>query len=293
MKILLLGAKGQVGWELRRALSSKGDVMACGRSEADLSKPDDLRSILKTAKANIIVNAAAYTAVDKAETERDLAECINHEAVAILAAHAKQSDALLIHYSTDYVFDGTKSAPYVETDPTNPISVYGATKLHGEEAVSVSGCHHIIFRTGWVYAPRGQNFVKTMLRLAQEREELSVVADQIGAPTSAALIAEVTAQTVSMPVLSGIYHLTASGETSWHRFAQVILAEAQKRGLLLKAGPAHVKAIETSAYPTPAKRPANSRLNTDKLRTALRLALPAWEEHVQRVVAALVTESKK
>jgi dTDP-4-dehydrorhamnose reductase len=215
MKILLLGANGQVGWELRRALSSKADVTACGRAEADLSQLDELREVLQRAKANIIVNAAAYTAVDKAETERDLAERVNHEAVAVLAAHAKQSDALLIHYSTDYVFDGAKPAPYLETDATNPLSVYGATKLRGEQAVQASGCHHIIFRTSWVYAARGQNFIKTMLRLAQERDELSVVADQTGAPTSAGLIAEVTAQAISHPVLSGTYHLAASGETSW------------------------------------------------------------------------------
>jgi dTDP-4-dehydrorhamnose reductase len=291
MKILLLGANGQVGWELRRALPP-GEVTALGRAEADLSDLEGLRGVLERAKANIIVNAAAYTAVDKAETERDLAERINHEAVAVMADHAKKTDALLIHYSTDYVFDGTKPAPYVETDTTNPISVYGATKLRGENAIRASGCHHIIFRTSWVYAARGHNFVKTMLRLAQERDELSVVADQLGAPTSAALIAAVTAQALAKPVLAGTYHLTAGGETTWHGFAVMILAEAQRLGLKLRARPDRVKPIPTSAYPTPAKRPANSRLNTDKLRTALGLVLPGWDNQARSVVAALVNESK-
>ncbi len=291
MKILLLGAHGQVGWEVARALTSQ-DVLTYGRAQADLSDLEGLRGVVQRANANIIINAAAYTAVDKAETERDMAERINHDAVAVLAAHAKQTNALLIHYSTDYVFDGAKPQPYVEIDAPNPISVYGATKLRGEHAIAASGCHHIIFRTSWVYAARGHNFIKTILRLAQEREELKVVADQVGAPTSAALIAQVTAQALSNPALSGTYHLTASGETTWHGLAVAALAEARRLGLALKAGPNQVKRISTTDYPTPAKRPANSRLNTDKLRTALRLALPAWEDHVRRVVGALVNESK-
>ncbi len=292
MKVLLLGANGQVGWELRRALVPDHDVIACGRAEADLSNLDALRTVIAQAKADIIVNAAAYTAVDKAESEKELAERINHEAVAVLATASQQNNTLLIHYSTDYVFDGTKNSPYFETDPTNPISVYGATKLRGEQAIRTSGCHHVIFRTSWVYAARGSNFVKTMLRLGKERAELSVVSDQIGAPTSAALIADITARALALPVLAGTYNLTPTGETSWHGFAKLILSEAQKLGLALKAGPAQVRAIPASAYPTPAKRPANSRLNTDKLKTALGVALPPWENQVRSVVAALVNESK-
>jgi len=292
MKILLLGVNGQVGGELRKVLPRNPDVVALDRAQADLSNLPALKEVIASAKANIIINAAAYTAVDKAETEKDLAERINHEAVAVLADEAKKANALLIHYSTDYVFDGTKASPYLETDPTNPVSVYGASKLRGEDAIRGSGCHHIIFRTSWVYAARGNNFVKTMLRLAREREELKVVADQTGAPTSAALIADITAKALSRPVLAGTYHLAAAGETTWHGFARFILGEAQTLGLALKAGPAQVTAIPTSAYPTPARRPANSRLNTDKLRTALGLALPSWEIQARSVVAALVNESK-
>lgn len=292
MKILLLGANGQVGWELRRALAPLGNIVAFSRSEADFSNLENLRQLVANAQADVIVNAAAYTAVDKAESEPDLAERINHEAVAVLAAEAKRNQTLLVHYSTDYVYDGTKDAPYVETDSTNPVSVYGATKLRGEEAIRASGCRHIIFRTSWVYAARGSNFIKTMLRLATTRDELSVVADQTGAPTSAALIADVTAQALKAANLSGTYHLVAAGETTWHGFATLVIGEAQRLGLALKAGPGQVKAIPTSAYPTPAQRPANSRLNTDKLRTALGLTLPPWDDHVKRVVAQLVNESK-
>jgi dTDP-4-dehydrorhamnose reductase len=293
MKILLLGVNGQVGGELRKILPRGYDVVALDRAQADLSNLSALKEAVTRAKADIIINAAAYTAVDKAETEEGLAERINHEAVALLSEQAKKTGALLIHYSTDYVFDGTKSSPYFETDATNPVSVYGATKLRGEEAIRRSGCHHIIFRTSWVYAARGHNFVKTMLRLARERDELKVVSDQTGAPTSAALIADITAKAIAKPVLAGTYHLAAAGETTWHGFARFILGEAQALGLGLKAGPDRVAAIPTSAYPTPAKRPANSRLNTDKLRTALGLALPAWEVQARGVVAALVNESKK
>jgi dTDP-4-dehydrorhamnose reductase len=292
MKTLILGANGQVGYELKRLLSPQGQVEALARQDADFSDAAALQHVLLRAKANVIINAAAYTAVDKAETDQAAAERINHHAVAEIAAHAKATNALLIHYSTDYVYDGTKSAPYLETDATNPVSIYGATKLRGEDAVRASGCHHIIFRTSWVYAARGGNFVKTMLRLAAARDELNVVADQYGAPTSAALIAEVTAQALAKPVLAGTYHLVAGGETTWHGFALVILAEARRLGLQLKAGPDQVRPIPTSAYPTPARRPANSRLDTNKLRTALGLALPPWEDHVRRVVGVLANESR-
>jgi dTDP-4-dehydrorhamnose reductase len=288
MKILLLGANGQVGGELISALAPLGDVTALDRTQADFSNPGALQNVVRAASFDVLVNAAAYTAVDKAESEKALAERINHDSVAALAHEANAKAALLVHYSTDYVYDGTKSSPYVETDATNPVSAYGATKLRGEEAIRMSGCRHIIFRTSWVYAARGHNFMKTMLRLAKEREELTVVADQHGAPTSAALIAEMTAKAIQAGTLSGTYHLVAAGETTWHGFAQFILAEAQKRGAALKAGPEKVKAIPTSAYPTPAKRPANSRLNTDKLQTALNIALPPWETHARATIAALL-----
>ena len=292
MKILLLGAKGQVGWELHRALSLVGEIAAYGRQEADLAKIDALRNLVATSGAKIIVNAAAYTAVDKAETEGAQAERINHEAVGVLAAETKRLNALLVHYSTDYVFDGTKASPYIEDDHTRPINLYGATKLRGEEAIRDSGCRYLLFRTSWVYAARGGNFVKTMLRLAKERDELNVVADQVGAPTGAELIADVTAMALNRGLPEGTYHLTAAGETSWHAFAKFILAEAQILGLALKAGPERVNAIATSSYPTPAKRPANSRLNTDKLRTGLGISLPPWEHHVRRVIAELIGDTK-
>ncbi|MBL8629481.1 MAG: dTDP-4-dehydrorhamnose reductase [Rhodospirillaceae bacterium] len=287
MKILLLGAAGQVGTESQRALAPLGEVAAFDRPEMDFTNADKLRELVRSVGADVIVNAAAYTAVDKAESEQDIAEQLNHHAVAVLADEAKRSDALLVHYSTDYVYDGTKSSPYVETDATNPLSVYGATKLRGDLAIAASGCRHVIFRTTWVYAAHGNNFIKTMLRLAKEREELTVVADQHGAPTSAALLADVTAKAIGAGNLAGLYHLVAGGETTWHGFAQFILAEAQKRGAVLKAGPEKVKPIPTSAYPTPAKRPANSRLNTDKLKTALKIDLPPWELHAKAVIDAL------
>ena len=287
MKILLLGANGQVGTELRATLPPLGDVTAYDRDEVDFTNLEQVRDVIRNVAPDVIVNAAAYTAVDKAESEKEIAERLNHEAVAVMADEAKRSGALLVHYSTDYVYDGTKQSPYVETDATNPISVYGATKLRGDEAIAASGCRHIIFRTTWVYAAHGANFVKTMLRLAKERDELTVIADQFGAPTSAGLLADVTAKAIKDGSLSGTYHLVAGGETTWHGFAQFILAEAQKLGYVLKAGPAQVKAIPTSAYPTPAKRPANSRLSTDKLKTALKIELPSWETHARAVIAAL------
>lgn len=292
MSTLILGAHGQVGWELRRALGAQSQVLALTRDEADLAKPASLIAALERIQPSTIINAAAYTAVDKAESEPDVAERVNHHAVAEMAAYAKSANALLIHYSTDYVFDGAKPAPYVEDDPTGPLGVYGATKLRGEMSITHSGCRHIIFRTSWVYAARGANFVKTILRLAAAREELTVVADQWGAPTSAALIADVTALAMARPGLQGIYHLTASGETSWHGFATLIVTEAARAGLALKATPDKVRAIPTSAYPTAARRPTNSRLNTNKLRTSLGIDLPLWDIEARRIVRVLVEESK-
>jgi len=293
MKILLLGKDGQVGWELQRSLATLGQVVACNRVQADLENPAQLRQLIREQKPELIVNAAAYTAVDKAETDSVLARVINTEAVAVLAEEAAALNAWLVHYSTDYVFDGNKSAPYNETDSTLPQSTYGLTKRDGENAITASGCKHLILRTSWVFAAQGNNFAKTMLRLAKERNELKVVCDQIGAPTSAELIADVTALCLYRLIndaelqatASGIYHLTASGETSWHGYAQTVLQEAVIHGTLLKAQQVHP--IPTSAYPLPAKRPANSRLNTHKLRSTFGITLPSWQDHVKRLIAEL------
>ena len=296
MKILLLGANGQVGWELRRALAPLGNITALGRTGADLANLEGLRGIVSTARADVIVNAAAYTAVDKAETERDLATRINATSVGVMAEEAKKSGALVVHYSTDYVYDGTKSSSYVETDTTNPLCHYAATKLAGEDAIRAAGVRHFIFRTSWVYAPRGHNFPRTMLRLAATRKQLTVVADQTGAPTSAELIADVTAQVLARrPAdnLLGTYHLTAAGETTWHAYARRILALAKAQGFALQAGPDDVAPIATVDYPTPAQRLANSRLATDKLRAAFGLTLPSWDANLDRFLAELPPEGSK
>ena len=291
MKILLLGANGQVGWELRRTLAPLGDVMACGRAEADLADLERLREIVRAAKADVIVNAAAYTAVDKAESEPALAARVNATAVELLAAEARRAEAWLVHFSTDYVFDGKKVGAYVETDTAHPISVYGATKYQGEQAIRAAGGKHLIFRTSWVYAPRGRNFPRTILNLARTRDELTVVADQIGAPTSAALIAKVTAQVLhsagGSEAAGGTYHLTAAGETSWHAYAQRLLRLAAARGFVLKATADHVRPVATADYPTPAKRIANSLLATHKLRDTFGLTLPPWDAHLERFIEEL------
>ncbi|MES2817362.1 MAG: dTDP-4-dehydrorhamnose reductase [Pseudomonadota bacterium] len=297
MKILLLGANGQVGWELQRALAPLGPLLACGRETADLEDPSAIGALLARERPSIIVNAAAYTAVDKAETDAPGARTVNAESVAVLARAARELDAWLVHYSTDYVFDGAKSSPYVEDDATGPLSVYGQTKLEGEQAIRASGCRHLILRTSWVYAARGGNFAKTMLRLAQERDELKVVADQIGAPTSAELLADCCALMLQRlaidPALaqraSGTYHLVASGETSWHGYAQFVLGEAARLGMVLRATPERVSPIGSAQYPVPARRPANSRLNNQKVQSTFDLHLPAWEFHVARLLTELTT----
>jgi dTDP-4-dehydrorhamnose reductase len=295
MKILLLGANGQVGWELQRSLAPLGNVTACDRAKADLSDLDALRAVVRAVRANIIVNAAAYTAVDKAESEPDLATRINAGAVELLAEEAARANALLVHYSTDYVFDGEKAGAYVETDEANPLSRYGLSKYQGEEAIRAAGDRHLIFRTSWVYAPRGKNFPTTILNLARTREELKVVADQVGAPTSAELIADVTALALRRLRLSqdlvGTYHLTAAGETSWHAYAQLLVRLAATKGYVLKAVPGRILPITTAGYPTPAKRIANSRLATDKLRAAFGLTLPSWDAHLGRFLEELPHES--
>ncbi len=298
MKILLLGKNGQLGWELQRSLSILGEVVACDRSEADLENLENLQTIVRKVSPQIIVNAAAYTAVDKAESEPEQAFLINSKAVDLLAKEASLLNAWLIHYSTDYVFDGTKESTYLESDSTNPLSIYGKTKLSGEEAIRASGCKHLILRTSWVYAARGNNFIKTMLRLAQERKELKVVFDQFGAPTSAELLADVTTcclyrlqyDASFAAYQGGTYHLTADGSTSWHGFAQFILNEAVQHGVKLTATSENVLAIPTSEYPLPAKRPANSRLANEKITSIFGIKLPPWQLHAQRTVAEIVSK---
>lgn len=291
MKILLLGKSGQVGWELQRALAPLGTLIVLGRKAeggycGDLSRPDALAASLRTIAPDVIVNAAAYTAVDRAEDEPELARAINAAAVAVLAREARELNALLVHYSTDYVFDGSNSRPWSEDDATAPLSVYGQTKLEGEEAIRASGCTYLIFRTSWVYAARGQNFARTMLRLAGEREQLAIVADQVGAPTGAELIADVTAHalrtTRQRPELAGLYHLAAAGETSWHDYARFVFDHARARGRSLAVR--EIKAIPSGDYPTPARRPLNSRLDSTKLCQAFGLAMPDWRLGVARML---------
>ena len=323
MKILLLGKNGQVGWELQRALSVLGEVTALDRHsgtepQGHCGDLNDLAGLARTVQAlrpDVIVNAAAHTAVDKAESEPHLARRLNAEAPTVLAQEAAQLGALLVHYSTDYVFNGSGDTPWLETDAPNPLSVYGQTKREGEEGITASGAPHLIFRTSWVYAARGGNFAKTMLRLASEREALSVISDQIGAPTGAELLADATAQAIrvfkgagpdSSSNLSGIYHLSASGSTSWHGYAQFVIerarvkqAQGSTQSKVSKAGqasqvgqaasrikvaPDAIHAIPTSAYPTPAQRPLNSRLNTQKFQATFGLTLPNWQLGVARML---------
>lgn len=297
-RILLTGKNGQVGWELQRSLSPLGELIAVGRQEIDFEDLDGLRNIIRRHQPGIIINAAAYTAVDKAESEPGKARRINAEAVGVLAEEAKRLDAWLVHYSTDYVFDGKKSSPYEEEDPAHPLSVYGETKLEGEQLIRGRHDKHLIFRTGWVYATRGGNFAKTMLRLAKEKDELKVIADQHGAPTGAELIADVTALALyrigqaanSTHTFAGTYHLSASGHTTWHGYAQYLLELAQAKGITLKTGSSAVQPIPAAAYPLPARRPQNSRLNTKKLTGAFNIHLPDWRHHVQRLVDELAAQ---
>jgi dTDP-4-dehydrorhamnose reductase len=293
VKILLLGKNGQVGRELQRTLLPQGEVAALGRSEADLENLSGLSDVLHARTPGIIVNAAAYTAVDKAESDEATAYRINAEAVGVMANYARHSGALLVHYSTDYVFDGEKSGAYVEADAANPQSVYGKSKRAGEEAILQSGCNALIFRTSWVFSVFGGNFIKAILRLAKERESLNVVADQHGAPTSAELIADVTALAIagcrSGTLSNGVYHLTAAGETTWHGLACHVVERALENGMKLTLTPQQIRAIPTEAYPLPAKRPKNSRMDTGALTGALGLHLPDWKIHVDRVVDQLVS----
>jgi dTDP-4-dehydrorhamnose reductase len=292
MKVLLLGKNGQVGWELQRSLGVVGELVALDRHSTvhcgDLSNLDGLRDTLRAVQPTLIVNAAAHTAVDKAESEPERANLINAQAPGVLAEEAARLGALLVHYSTDYVFDGSGERPWQESDATGPLSVYGRSKLEGEQAIQASGCRHLIFRTSWVYGARGGNFAKTMLRLATERERLTVIDDQWGAPTSAELLADVTAHaarsTLIHPERAGLYHCAASGVTTWNGYARFVLAYAQSRGRTLKAGPEQVDRVPTSGFPTPARRPNNSRLDCSKLQATFRLHLPAWQHGVARML---------
>jgi len=292
MKLLLLGKGGQVGWELQRSLAPLGEVVALDfdstEFHADFSRPEQLAETVLKLRPDVIVNAAAHTAVDKAESEPDFARKLNATSPGVVAEAAQHIGALMVHYSTDYVFDGSGSTPWQEVDATGPLSVYGSTKLEGEQLVAQHCAKHLIFRTSWVYAARGGNFAKTMLRLAKERDRLTVIDDQFGAPTGAELLADVTAhaicQTLAEPGKTGLYHLVAGGETSWHGYARFVLEQAQLAGVELKAGPLAVDAVQTSAFPTPATRPHNSRLNTAKLQAAFGMTLPHWQAGVARML---------
>ncbi|MBV8604188.1 MAG: dTDP-4-dehydrorhamnose reductase [Pelomonas sp.] len=293
MKIVLLGPTGQVGWELQRALAPLGELALLDRAAGgDLTQPAVLAAAVRAARPDVIVNAAAYTAVDKAESDAAGCETVNAAAPAALAGVAAERGALLVHYSTDYVFDGSGSAPRAEDAPTGPLSVYGRTKLAGEQAIAASGCSHLILRTSWVYAARGGNFAKTMLRLAAEREQLKVIADQVGAPTGADLLADLTAHLVratrAAPALGGLYHAVAAGETNWHGYARHVVEFARARGANIKVAPEQILAIPTRDYPTPAARPLNSRLDTAKLRAAFGLTLPDWRVGVERMLTEIL-----
>ena len=292
MKLLLLGKGGQVGWELQRSLAPLGELVALdfdsAELHADFSRPDELAGTVRKVRPDVIVNAAAHTAVDKAESEPELARKLNAISPGVVAAAAHEIGALMVHYSTDYVFDGSGSRPWREDDATGPLSVYGQTKLEGEQLVASNCTKHLIFRTSWVYAARGGNFAKTMLRLAKERDRLTVIEDQFGAPTGAELLADVTAHAIRdvlrEPGKAGLYHLVAGGETTWHGYACFVLEQARAAGVDLKAAPEAVDPVPTSAFPTPARRPHNSRLNTAKLQQAFGITLPHWQAGVARML---------
>ena len=296
IKILLLGKNGQVGWELQRSLAPLGELFALDAKSldfcADLTQLDGLAQTVRDIAPDVIVNAAAHTAVDKAESEPELAEIINALAPEVLAKEAQSLGALLVHYSTDYVFNGSGKQARQEADVTDPLSVYGSSKLNGEKAIIASGCKYLIFRTSWVYAARGGNFAKTMLRLAQERDALKVINDQVGAPTGADLIADVTAHAIRKailnPELAGLYHLVASGETSWHGYASFVIEYARQNGVEIKVAADAIEAVETSAFPTPAKRPLNSRLLNSKLQNTFDLKMPNWQSGVTRLLVEIL-----
>ena len=300
MRILLLGKNGQVGWELQRSLAPLGELTALDRHGADglcgdLGNPEGIAATVRAVQPQLIVNAAAYTAVDQAESEPELARRINAAAPAVLAREAAAGGALLVHYSTDYVFDGSGQRPWREDDATAPLSVYGQTKLEAEQAILASGCAHLILRTSWVYAARGGNFARTMLRLARQQPRLTVIDDQWGAPTGAELIADVSAHAIvqlrARPDKAGIYHLAAAGETNWFSYAKHVLAQAQSAQAAIEYAVKDILPISSSAYPVAATRPHNSRLDTRKLRTAFDLHLPPWQAGVDRMLAEILGHS--
>ena len=291
MKILLLGKNGQVGWELQRSLAPLGELIALDRAGedglcGDLTDLEGLRRTISIAKPNIIINAAAYTAVDNAENDKVNTNIVNAQAPRVLAEEAQKIGAWLVHYSTDYVFDGSGNNAWEEKDESNPLSEYGRSKLAGEQAIENSGCRYLIFRTSWVFGSRGKNFAKTMLHLATERQTLSVINDQVGAPTSAALLADCTAhallKAIRNPELAGLYHLAASGQTTWYEYANLVIEHARNIGKELLV--TEIKPIGTLDYPTPAKRPYNSRLSTAKFRDSFDLVLPKWQQGVIRML---------
>ena len=296
VKILLFGKGGQVGWELQRSLVPLGELVAVDFDSTDLcgdfTHPAGLAETVRQVKPTIIVNAAAHTAVDKAESEPELARTINATAPGIIAQEAQRLSAWMVHYSTDYVFDGSGEQAWTESDQPAPLSVYGQTKWEGEQLVAANCSKHLIFRTSWVYAARGGNFAKTMLRLAKERDRLNVIDDQIGAPTGADLLADITAlalrQVQTQPELAGLYHLVASGHTSWHGYASLVIEQARQAGIPLKTLQNAIHKIATKAYPTPARRPINSRLDTSRLQTAFQVHLPAWQQGVTRMLTEII-----
>ena len=296
MKILLFGKSGQVGWELQRSLAPLGELIALDSASremcGDFSDPAELARTVRKVAPDLIVNAAAYTAVDKAESEAELARTVNALAPGALAEEAMRANSLLVHYSTDYVFDGGGDQPWRETDATAPLNVYGATKLEGEQLIQQSGCRHLILRTSWVYGARGGNFIRTMLKLAQERDSLNVIDDQVGAPTGADLLADVTAHAIraaqQRPEVAGLYHLVAAGEVSWHGYARFVIDYAARSGVDIKVAPDAINAVPTSAFPTPARRPHNSRMDTAKLKNTFGLYLPDWQVGVARMLSEVL-----
>jgi len=300
VKILLFGANGQVGWELRRSLAPLGEVVALGSGgqeglAGNFLDPQAVAATVEKVRPALVVNAAAYTAVDKAESEPEVARTVNALAPGAIAQAARRIGAPIVHYSTDYVFDGSGERPWREDDATGPLSVYGRTKLEGEQRIAAAQPLHLILRTSWVYAARGGNFARTMLRLARERERLTVIDDQFGAPTGADLLADVTAHAVRLllrdPALAGVYHVAAAGVSTWNGYARFVVGKAQQMGEVVKAGPDQIDPVATSAFPTAARRPHNSRLDTERFRTAFGLVLPPWERGVARMLQEILERS--
>jgi len=293
MKILLLGKNGQVGWELQHSLAPLGEVLALDRNSTshcgDLQNLEGLAETVRVYRPQVVVNAAAYTAVDQAESDPSTAHGVNALAPEVLSRACAAMDALLVHYSTDYVFDGSGQTPWLETDATGPLNVYGRSKLAGEQGIAKQGARHVIFRTSWVYGTEGGNFAKTMLRLAQERDKMAVINDQFGAPTGAALLADITALCLQQAqALSGTYHLAAAGETTWHAYAEYVLQTAKRLKPEIEYEVKEVAAVPTSEFPTPAQRPLNSRLNCSKLQNALQCQLPDWQKGIDSMLSKIL-----